>query len=41
MKMKNKKIIAFGFPFFYGNEKRMSVLDIPSKTLLNMKMVVK
>ena len=41
MKIKNEKWTAFRFPFFYENEKRMRVLKIQSKTLLNMKMVVK
>ena len=41
MKMKNEKWTVFRFPFFYENEKRMRVLKIQSKTLLNMKMVVK
>ena len=41
MKMKNEKRTAFRFPFFYENKKRMRVLKIQSKTLLNMKMVVK
>ena len=41
MKMNNEKWTAFCFPFFYENEKRMRVLKIQSKTLLNMKMVVK
>ena len=36
MKMKNEKRTVFRFP-----EKRMRVLKIQSKTLLNMKMVVK
>ena len=39
--MKNEKRTVFRFPFFYENEKRMRVLKIQSKTLLNMKMVVK
>ena len=41
MKMKNEKRTVFRFPFFYENEKRMMVLKIQIKTLLNMKMVVK
>ena len=41
MKMKNEKQTVFRFPFFYENEKRMRVLKIQSKTLLNMKMVGK
>ena len=41
MKMKNEKQTVFRFLFFYENEKRMRVLKIQSKTLLNMKMVVK
>ena len=40
MKMKNEKQTVFRFLFFYENEKRMRVLKIQSKTLLNMKMVV-
>ena len=39
--MKNEKRTVFRFPFFYENEKRMRVLKIQSKTLLNMIMVVK
>ena len=38
--MKNEKRIVFRFPFFYENEKRMKVLKIQRKNLLNMKMVV-
>ena len=41
MKMKNEKWTVFRFPFFYQNEERMRLLKIQSKTLLNMKMVVK
>ena len=41
MKMKNEKRTVFRFLFFYENEKRMRVLKIQRKTLLNMKMVVK
>ena len=41
MKMKNEKRIAFHFPFFYENEKRVRVLKIQSKSFLNIKMVVK
>ena len=41
MKMKNEKRTVFRFPFFYENEKRMRVLKIQSKTLLNKKMVAK
>ena len=41
MKMKNEKRTVFRFQFFYENEKRMRVLKIQIKTLLNMKMVVK
>ena len=40
MKMKNEKRTVFRFPFFYENEKRMKVLKIQRKNLLNMKMVV-
>ena len=38
--MKNEKRTVFRFPFFYENEKRMKVLKIQRKNLLNMKMVV-
>ena len=38
--MKNEKRTVFRFPFFYENEKRMKVLKIHRKNLLNMKMVV-
>ena len=41
MKMKSEKRTVFRFPFFYENEKQMRVLKIQSKTLLNMKLVVK
>ena len=41
MKMINEKRTVFCFPFCYENEKRMRVLKIQNKTLLNMKMVVK
>ena len=41
MKMKNEKRTVFRFPFFYKNEKRIRVLKIQSKTLLNIKIVVK
>ena len=41
MKMKNEKWTVFRFPFFYQNEERMRLLKIQSKTLLNMKMIVK
>ena len=37
--MKNEKRTVFRFPFFYENEKRMKVLKIHRKNLLNMKMV--
>ena len=37
--MKNEKRTLFRFLFFYENEKRMKVLKIQSKNLLNMKMV--
>ena len=40
IKMKNEKRTVFRFPFFYENEKRMKILKIPRKNLLNMKMVV-
>ena len=40
IKMKNEKRIVFPFPFFYENEKRIKVLKIQRKNLLNMKMVV-
>ena len=38
--MKKEKRTVFRFPFFYENEKRMKVLKIQRKNLLNMKMVV-
>ena len=38
--MKNEKRPVFRFPFFYENEKRIKVLKIQRKNLLNMKMVV-
>ena len=38
--MKDEKRTVFRFPFFYENEKRMKVLKIQRKSLLNMKMVV-
>ena len=38
--MKNKKRTVSRFPFSYENEKRMKVLKIQRKNLLNMKMVV-
>ena len=41
MKMKNEKWTVFRFPFFCENEKRMRLLKFQSKTLLNMKMVLK
>ena len=40
IKMKNEKRTVFRFPFFYENEKRMKILKIQRKNLLNMKMVV-
>ena len=40
MKMKNKKRSVFRFPIFCENEKRIKVLKIQRKNLLNMKMVV-
>ena len=40
MKMKNEKQTVFRFPIFYANEKRMKVLKIQRKNLLNMKIVV-
>ena len=39
IKMKNEKQTVFRFPFFYENEKRIKVLKIQRKNLLNMKMV--
>ena len=38
--MKNEKRTVFRFPFFCENEKRMKVLKIQRKNLLNIKMVV-
>ena len=38
--MKNEKRTVFRFLFFYENEKRMKVLKIQRKNLLNMKMVI-
>ena len=40
MKTKNEKRTVFHFPFFYENVKRMKVLKIQTKNLLNMKMTV-
>ena len=40
MKTKSEKLTVFRFPFFYENEKRMKVLKIQTKNLLNMKMPV-
>ena len=40
IKMKSEKRTVFRFPFFYENEKRMKVLKIQRKNLLNVKMVV-
>ena len=40
IKMKNEKQTVFCFPAFYENEKRMKLLKIQKKNLLNMKMVV-
>ena len=40
IKMKNEKRTVFRFPFFYENEKRMKVLKMQRKNLLNMKMLV-
>ena len=40
IKMKNEKRVVFRFPFSYENEKRMKVLKIQRKNLLNMKRVV-
>ena len=40
MKTKNEKRTVFRFPFFYENVKRMKVLKIQTKNLLNMKMTV-
>ena len=41
MKKINEKRTVFCFPFCYENEKLIRVLKIQSKTLLNMKMVIK
>ena len=38
--MKNEKRTVFRFPFSYENEKRVKVLKIQRKNLLNMKMEV-
>ena len=38
--MENEKRTVFHCPCFYENEKRMKVLKIQTKNLLNMKMVV-
>ena len=38
--MKNEKRTVLCFPFSYENEKRMKLLKIQRKNLLNMKMVV-
>ena len=40
IKKKNEKRTVFRFRFFYENEKRIKVLKIQRKDLLNMKMVV-
>ena len=40
MKTNNEKRTVFRFPFFYENIKRMKVLKIQTKNLLNMKMTV-
>ena len=40
MKTKNEKRTVFRFRFFYENVKRMKVLKIQTKNLLNMKMTV-
>ena len=40
MKTKNEKRTVFRFPFFYENVKRMKVLKIQTKNLLNMKITV-
>ena len=40
MKTKNEKRTVFRFPFFHENIKRMEVLKIQTKNLLNMKMTV-
>ena len=40
IKMKNEKRTVFRFPFSYENEKRMKVLKIQRKNLVNIEMVV-
>ena len=40
MKMRNEKQTVFRFPFFYENEKRMRVLKIQIKNLLDLKIVI-
>ena len=40
IKMKNEKRTVFCFPFSYEHEKRMKLLKIQRKNILNMKMVV-
>ena len=40
IKMKNEKRTVFRFSFSYEDEKRMKVLKIQRKNLLNMKIVV-
>ena len=40
MKTKNEKRTVYRFRFFYENVKRMKVLKIQTKNLLNMKMTV-
>ena len=40
IKMKNEKRAVFRFSCFYENEKRIKVLKIQRKNLLNMKMAV-
>ena len=40
MKTKNEKRTVYRFRFFYENVKRMKVLKIQIKNLLNMKMTV-
>ena len=37
IKIKSEKGTVFRFPFFYENEKRVKVLKIQRKNLLNMK----
>ena len=39
MKMKNGKRIVFRFPFFYGNENQMKILNIQSKNLFSIKII--